>query len=135
MTTRHAVFAAAFAFVAASPVAAQGPSDDARPADAAPAAVVEESTPNTAPEITIQYMRPADQRGLNVFEAPKDDGVDFAGFRMDWSAAFTQQFQALSHDNAATPNPDGAGVDRGVGLYSARPWPSRGPSSSASSRF
>lgn len=51
--------------------------------------------------ITIQNLRPQDQRGLNVFEDPKDTGPQFDGFRLDWTAAFTQQFQALDHSNAA----------------------------------
>jgi hypothetical protein len=55
----------------------------------------------TQPPIVIQHIRPQDQRGLNVFEPPKDDGVPYTGFRMDWGAAFTQQMQALDHSNTA----------------------------------
>ncbi|MEX2569964.1 MAG: hypothetical protein WD737_01565, partial [Gemmatimonadota bacterium] len=65
-------------------------------------------TPAAAPEeesteavIRIQHMRPADQRGLNVFEAPKDDAVPYSGFQVDWGASFTQQFQMLDHSNSA----------------------------------
>jgi hypothetical protein len=51
----------------------------------------------------IQNLRPADQRGINVFETPKDDGVPFTGFKLDWGGAFTQQFQSLTHENTASP--------------------------------
>ena len=53
--------------------------------------------------IDIQRVRPLDQRGLLMFEYPKNDGVPFKGFVMSWGAAFTQQFQGLHHDNAASP--------------------------------
>jgi hypothetical protein len=56
-----------------------------------------------APEITIQNYRAADKRGLNVFEAPKDAGVPFTGFRYSIGASFRQQFQGLEHRNRATP--------------------------------
>ena len=55
------------------------------------------------PAIRVQHLRPRDQRGLNVFETPKDDTVSFRGFAVQWGAAFTQEFQALDHENAATP--------------------------------
>jgi hypothetical protein len=55
----------------------------------------------TQPAIVIQHIRPQDQRGLNVFEPPKDDGVPYTGFRLDWGAAFTQQMQSLDHSNTA----------------------------------
>lgn len=56
-----------------------------------------------APEIRIQHIRPQDQRGLNVFEPPKEPGVPYRGFVLDFGAAFTQQFQALDHSNSANP--------------------------------
>jgi hypothetical protein len=56
---------------------------------------------STQPPIAIQYIRPVDQRGINVFESPKRDAAPYTGFRLDWSAAFTQQFQALDHSNSA----------------------------------
>jgi len=55
----------------------------------------------TLPTIEIQHIRPMDWRGLNVFEAPKDDAVPYTGFKLTWGAAFTQQFQGLDHRNAA----------------------------------
>src|SRR5687767_12296626 len=54
--------------------------------------------------MTIQYLRPQDRRGLNVFETTKDPGAEFTGFRLDFGAAFTSQVQNLSHANTATPN-------------------------------
>lgn len=53
--------------------------------------------------IQIGYFRPHDARGLNVFEAPKQEIVPYDGFRLQWGAAFTQQFQSLDHSNNATP--------------------------------
>jgi hypothetical protein len=55
------------------------------------------------PAIEIQNLRPNDARGINVFEAPKRDGVPFTGFKMNFGAAFTQQFQGLGHTNTAAP--------------------------------
>lgn len=59
---------------------------------------------SATPQIVIQNKRPADQRGVHVFEPPKNDGVPFDGFRLEWGAAFAQQFQALSHENGAASN-------------------------------
>ena len=53
---------------------------------------------------TIQYLRAADKRGINVFETTKEPGVEFTGFKLDFGAAFTSQVQDLSHSNTATPN-------------------------------
>jgi hypothetical protein len=54
-------------------------------------------------EVTMQYFTPQDQRGINTFESPKEAGAPFTGFRLDWGAAFTQQFQSLDHSNTAEP--------------------------------
>ena len=54
------------------------------------------------PQIQIQHIRANDQRGINVFEAPKLDDIEFTGFKLGFGAAFTQQFQALGHGNTAT---------------------------------
>jgi len=64
-----------------------------------------------APQIVIQNIRPNDQRGINVFEAPKSDDVPFTGFKLGFGASFTQQFQALGHRNsaAAVTKTDAAG--------------------------
>ncbi len=65
---------------------------------------------NTAPKIEIQNIRPTDMRGLNVYEPPKDEGVAYTGFKLNWGAGFTQQFQGLDHSNTAAPKVV-AGVD------------------------
>ncbi|MDQ6770157.1 MAG: hypothetical protein M3Z54_09235 [Gemmatimonadota bacterium] len=57
----------------------------------------------TAPNVEMQNYRPEDKRGINVFEAPKDESVAYEGFKLQWGAAFTQQFQGLDHSNTAAP--------------------------------
>ena len=54
--------------------------------------------------ITMQHFRPLDRRGINMFETPKEPGVEYTGFKLDWGAAFTSQVQNLSHANTAQPN-------------------------------
>jgi hypothetical protein len=56
-----------------------------------------------APKVEIQNYRPEDKRGINVFEAPKDESVAYEGFKLQWGAAFTQQYQGLDHSNTAAP--------------------------------
>jgi hypothetical protein len=50
----------------------------------------------------IQYFRPYDQRGINVFETSKIDTVGFTGddIKLRIGANFTQQFQSLKHSNS-----------------------------------
>jgi hypothetical protein len=80
-------------------VAAAGPAD----AEAEAAAAAESAWKKGRP-ITIQYYRPLDQRGTNVFETTKEPGVEYTGFKLDFGAAFTSQVQNLSHSNSAAPN-------------------------------
>ena len=54
--------------------------------------------------MTIQYLRPADKRGLNMFETTKLPGAEFSGFRLDFGAAFTSQVQNIEHETTALPN-------------------------------
>jgi hypothetical protein len=109
---------AALAF--AMPASAQQPQPD--PAVAAPAAANPTNSPNTEATdaqvkeespatnwkkgrpITMQYFRPQDKRGINVFETTKDPGVEYTGFKLDFNAAFTSQVQNLSHSNTALPS-------------------------------
>ncbi len=65
---------------------------------------------NPAP-VVVQHWRPTDARGIDVFEPPKEDAVPYEGFRLQWGAAFTQQFQALEHRNNALPRRDTTGVN------------------------
>jgi hypothetical protein len=100
----------------ASPAAAQETAEPAarstEPAAVTAAPTTEKDAEAAAAEaswkkgrpIRIQYSRPLDKRGLNVFETTKDPGVEFTGFKMDFNAAFTSQVQNLSHSNTATPN-------------------------------
>ena len=57
----------------------------------------------TQPPQKVQYFRQRDQRGMTVFEAPKDSGVAYKGFDFQIGVGFTQQFQALTHRNSFTP--------------------------------
>ena len=47
---------------------------------------------------SIQFFRPYDKTGINMFETPKDN-VAFDGVRVRIGAGFTQQFQNLKHSN------------------------------------
>lgn len=58
-------------------------------------------TVENAQPVVIQYWRAQDQRGINVFETSKNAGAVYDGFKIQWGAAFTQQFQSLSHVNDA----------------------------------
>lgn len=61
----------------------------------------------------LQFFKPYDQRGVNIFETPKDDTVTFEGLDLRWGAAFTQQFQALEH---RTASPDHTLTEIGPGF-------------------
>jgi hypothetical protein len=50
----------------------------------------------------IQYYRPYDQRGANIFEAPKSDMGVSGEFKVRIGANFAQQFQTLDHSNKAS---------------------------------
>jgi hypothetical protein len=91
------VFLSAAAVATAQDVPAAAPEANPAPAPA-------ENIITTGRPITIQHFRPQDQRGINMFETSKDPGVEYKGFRMDFGAAFTAQFQGLKHQNAAEPN-------------------------------
>jgi hypothetical protein len=62
-----------------------------------------EASVSNAPQIVHQHIRPVDQRGVNMFEPPKDDTIPYTGFKLGWGASFTQQFQDLHHSNNALP--------------------------------
>lgn len=60
---------------------------------------------------SINFNRENDQRGVNKFETTKEaDTVPFDGLKVKVGGAFTQQFQALSHTNTATPVLDTIGT-------------------------
>ena len=107
-TTIHLAAALAALLSAAAPVAAQQPSNPPEPATGpaeTPAPASEAADVKWLKErpITMQHFRPLDRRGLNMFETPKAEGVEYTGFKLDWGAAFTSQVQSLSHSNTAAP--------------------------------
>src|SRR5471030_2628247 len=51
----------------------------------------------------IQYFRPNDQRGINVFETPKFDSIKFTGLKVKVGGNFELTFQALGQSNTALP--------------------------------
>jgi hypothetical protein len=62
------------------------------------------TTPRSSvPMIGMSYFRSHDKRGVNVFEAPKLEGTPYTGVKIEWGAAFTQQYQSLNHENTADP--------------------------------
>ena len=63
----------------------------------------------------IDYYRPYDQNGINVFEPASESTVPFDGLAVKIGAGFTQQFQMLSHSNNSS-NPDNALFPLGSGF-------------------
>lgn len=53
-----------------------------------------------AQQAPIQYFRPYNQKGINVFETTKEDTVGFTGFKFRIGAGFTQGFQNFTHKNS-----------------------------------
>lgn len=49
---------------------------------------------------SLQYFRQNDQRGINVFETPKENDVEFDKLKVGIGGAFALQFQGLSHENS-----------------------------------
>jgi hypothetical protein len=86
----------------ATPATVETSSDAAKTDDATQESILE-SWKKGRP-IVMQYFRPQDKRGINVFETTKDPGVKFTGFKLDFGAAFTSQVQNLSHSTTASPN-------------------------------
>ncbi|HEX7122825.1 MAG TPA: hypothetical protein VF178_10685 [Gemmatimonadaceae bacterium] len=93
---------------AAGPVTSRDTTDTAATESTKPAA---KPAPSLIRPLEIQRLRPPDQRGLNMFETPKTDTVPFEGFKLSWGAAFTQQFQSLSHENTAAERLDTDGTN------------------------
>jgi hypothetical protein len=56
-----------------------------------------------AQEGKLDNLKPRDQRGLNIFENPKDTVSTFDHLRVKVGGAFALQFQGLQHKNNATP--------------------------------
>lgn len=103
--TTRVLLPALMAAMAAAPLAAQNdtPGGGTNPSDSTAAQADKAKSFGTAQQITIQNFRPVDRRGLNMFEAPKNDGVPYDGFKLMLGGAFTQDFQTIDHSNTATP--------------------------------
>ena len=112
--TRTLKFLIALAALAALPALAAAQDTPTDPPDTGGATATETDEQEKAKSIldswkkgrpvTIQYLRPLDKRGLNMFETTKAPGAEFTGFRMDFGAAFTSQVQNLEHRTTASPN-------------------------------
>jgi hypothetical protein len=55
-----------------------------------------------AQQPAIQFFRPNDRTGVNVFETGKEDSVEWDKLKIRLGGAFALQYQALDHEN--TPN-------------------------------
>jgi hypothetical protein len=66
--------------------------------------------------ISIQHVRPNDQRGVNMYEPSKHDTVTFIGTRVVFGGAFRQDFQGLQHSNT---NPAAPLIGLGHGFNNA----------------
>ena len=66
-----------------------------------------------AQERQMQFYRPANQDGVNVFEPSKKDTVDFNGQTVKVGGGFALQYQMLDHTNTALPklNSDGKNLN------------------------
>jgi hypothetical protein len=97
MRATRAFLAAGAAMLLATPLLAQ----NSEGGSAGSSGSAAKAKIDTQPSMVIQHMNPADARGLNRFESPKQTDVPYIGFKLDWGAAFTQQFQGLDHENSA----------------------------------
>ncbi len=100
MRTRNFGLVAALTLAVAMPVAAQT-IENGEAAASDTTTVAKPVELSNVRQLKIQNLRPYDRRGVNVFEAPKHDGTPYTGFKVDFGAAFTQEFQSLSHSNTA----------------------------------
>lgn len=84
------------------------------------------SVPTMAQQRDLDNFRKPDKRGINEFEAPKEDESTFDGVKVRVGGASTIQFQGLSHENSgAVPlmnignnfNLATANLDLDVALY------------------
>src|SRR3954471_17997615 len=56
-----------------------------------------------AQEGQIQYYRPNNKQGINVFETSKKDTIKFTGLKVKIGGGFTLAYQTLKASNTATP--------------------------------
>lgn len=88
------------ATVAAGQDSTSGPSTTSPAANAASAPTAKAAA-RLLPDTKVQYFRPYDRRGINIFESPKEAGVPYTGFALQFGASFSQEFQGLRHENNA----------------------------------
>ena len=65
---------------------------------------------------TVENFRYPDQRGVNVFEAPKDTESEFDGIKVRLGGSSTLQFQGLNHSNYMTGGGETGGENELIGL-------------------
>jgi len=53
-----------------------------------------------AQQPALQYFRPQDKTGINVFETSKVDSVEYEGIKVRLGGGFAMQFQSISQSNA-----------------------------------
>jgi hypothetical protein len=59
------------------------------------------ASPVLAQQPAIQFFRPNDKAGLNVYEPSKEDTIPYENFKIRLGGAFSLQFQAIDHSNDA----------------------------------
>src|SRR6185369_9526489 len=59
----------------------------------------------------LQYFRPNNKTGIHIFEPSKNDTTSFTGLKVRVGGNFTQDFQALNHQNNAVPVYDADSVN------------------------
>src|SRR5688500_2834612 len=106
MTMNRLYVLSAALLLNAAPALAQNPdkpASDTIPPSATPAAggPAEAEKKKFVAPIELQNFRPIAQRGINVFETPREAGAPYTGLKLNWAAAFTQQMQGLSHETSA----------------------------------
>ena len=70
-----------------------------------------------AQQESLQYFRPNNKSGFNIFETSKRDTVLFTGIKVRVGGNFSQDFQALNHQNTALfVNAAGNNANELVGL-------------------
>ncbi|HNG89609.1 MAG TPA: hypothetical protein PK858_05380, partial [Saprospiraceae bacterium] len=61
------------------------------------------ATTTFAQQPELQYYRPWDKTGINIFEPSKKAAQpEYTGFKIRIGGAFTQDFQSLKHENTPT---------------------------------
>jgi hypothetical protein len=67
-----------------------------------------------AQQPAMQFFRPHDQSGLNIFETNKTDTVPFSGLKVRIGGGFSQDYQSLVDKNTATYVPTNTNPSKGA---------------------